>query len=330
VSDSVPTVSICIPAYNAARFLPRAIETALGQEFDDFEVVVVDNASTDDTRELCERYQDPRFRYEFESTPGQASAWNRCVAEATGSYVILLHADDELEPRFLTRTAEVLDANEDVGLVNCAVEHIDEDGGRLQLQELFDADTVDRDGAVLRRLLLEGCVINPAGVLVRREVYDSVGGFTDQVVWGVDWHMWIRVAMASPVAYVTDSLARYRQHTASGTSGVMTSARNGKDEMWVLDEVFRIAEERRPVLLKQRRDARHGVADRTWWMAERMCREGEMGAARKGLRNAIAFRPGLAAKGRTWALLVATFLGYDWFERVQARRGRSGGVTANR
>jgi hypothetical protein len=253
------------------------------------------------------------------------------VKEATGKYVILLHADDELRPQFLARAVEILESNGDVGLVSCAVEHIDEDGAHLQLQELFDGDVVDRDGSVLRRLLLEGCVINPAGVLVRREAYDTTsGGFTDQVVWGVDWHMWIRIAMGWPVAHVAEPLARYRQHTASGTSGVMTSARNGKDEMWVLDDVFRLAEERRPELLNLRPDARHGVADRTWWMAERMCQEGEMAAARKGLRNAIAFRPGLAAKGRTWALLGATFLGYDWFERVQARKSRSGGVTPNR
>ena len=319
----MPAVSICIPAYNAAQFLPRAIETALGQEFDDLEVVVVDNASTDPTREVCEGYSDPRFRYEYEGAPGQASAWNRCVEEASGKYVILLHADDELEPAFLTRSVDVLDSNEDVGLVNCAVDHIDESGAQLQLQELFEGDLVDRDGSVLRRLLLEGCVINPAGVLVRREAYESAGGgFTDRVVWGVDWHMWLRLAMQWPVAYIGEPLARYRQHTASGTSGVMTSARNGTDEMWVLDDVLRIAEERQPNLLGLRRDARHGVADRTWWMAERMCQEGEMGAARRGLKNAIAFRPALAAKGRTWALLAGTFLGYDWFERVRQRRQR--------
>ena len=245
--------------------------------------------------------------------------------------MILLHADDELQPRFLTRALEILEANDDVGLANCAVEHIDEDGNHLQLQQLFDGDRVDRDGAVLRRLLLEGCVINPVGVLVRRELYSEVGGgFTDRVVWGVDWHMWIRVAMAAPVGYVSEPLARYRQHTASGTSGVMTTARNGRDEMWVLDDVFRIAHKRRPDLMKLRGAARDGVGDRTWWMAERMCQEGEMGAARKGLRNAVSFRPALAGRPRTWALLAATFLGYDWFQRVQVRKGRSGGATVNR
>ena len=134
MSETAPTVSICIPAYNAAQFLPRAIETALGQEFGELEVVVVDNASTDNTREVCEGYRDPRFRYEYEGTPGQASAWNRCVEEATGKYVILLHADDELRPQFLARAVEILESNGDVGLVNCAVEHIDESGAHLQLQ----------------------------------------------------------------------------------------------------------------------------------------------------------------------------------------------------
>jgi hypothetical protein len=244
------------------------------------------------------------------------------VDVARGKYVILLHADDELEPRFLTRAVEVLNSNDDVALMSCAVEHIDERGSHLQLQELFDSDVVDREGVVVRRLLLEGCVINPAGVLVRRSAYESVGEFTDQVVWGVDWHMWTRIAMLAPVAYLAEPLARYRQHTASGTSGVMTSARNGKDEMWVLDDVFGIAAEGRPDLVKLRREARHGVADRTWWMAERMCQEGEMGAARTGLKNAIEFRPSLLTKGRTWALLAATFLGYGWFERAQARKRR--------
>jgi glycosyltransferase involved in cell wall biosynthesis len=317
--DAAPAVSICIPSYNAARYLPLAVESALAQEFEDFELIVVDNASTDDTRDVCARYNDPRFRYEYEGTPGQSVAWNRCLEVASGEYVILLHADDELEPQFLTRTVALFESNPDLGLVNCGVQHIDENGADLDLQELFGNDVVDRDGRVLRRLLLEGCVINPAGVLVRRSSYDSAGGFTDRVVWGVDWHMWIRIAMESPVGFVAEPLARYRQHTASGTSGVMTSARNGADECWVIDDVFRIAQARRPALLALKDDAERGVADRTWWMAERMCREGEMRAARKGLRKAVAVRPALAAKPRTWALFAATYFGYDWFERTRRR-----------
>jgi glycosyltransferase involved in cell wall biosynthesis len=285
-------------------------------------LVVVDNASTDETRAVCESYGGPRFRYEFEPKPGQSIAWNRCVELARGNYLSLLHADDELGLRFLTQALRTLDGNEDVGLVHCAVQHIDEDGASLQVQRLFDTDVVDSDDLILRRLLLEGCVINPAGVMVRRDAYEAAGGFTDQVVWGVDWHMWIRIALEGAVAYIAEPLARYRQHTTSGTSGVMTSARNGRDERWVIDDVFRTLRSRRPELLHLRRNALRGVADRTWWMAERMCQEGEPQAARAGLRRALRTAPALIAKPRTWALFAATYLGYDWFERAQGWRRR--------
>jgi glycosyltransferase involved in cell wall biosynthesis len=316
----MPRVSICIPAHNAAAYLPQAIDSALAQDFTDFELIVLDNASTDDTRAVCERYDDPRFRYEFEAEPGQSIAWNRCVDLAGGHYVILLHADDEIDCGFLTRAVAVLDTDPDVGLVHCAVQHIDEEGNALQLQRLFGSDLVDRNDAILRRLLLEGCVINPAGVLVRREAYDAAGMFTDRVVWGVDWHMWIRIAMEGAVAYLGEPLARYREHGASGTSGVMSSARNGADERWVIDDIFRIAKQRRPDLLPLHRRARRGVAERTWWWAELMCQQGEMRAARKGLRRATAMRPSLIAKPRTWALFAGTYLGYGWFERARERK----------
>jgi len=319
----VPQVSVCIPARNSAAYLPAAIESGLAQDFDDFELVLVDNASTDETQEIAAGYDDGRFRTaRFEESVGQAENWNRCLEIARGEYVILLHADDELLPGFLSRAVEVLDANEDVGLVHCAVEQIDEKGRRLWTKRLFDADLVDRDDVLLRRLLLEGCVIDPAGVLVRRGLYETIGGFTDRVVWGVDWHMLIRLSLERPVAYLSGPLARYRKHTASGTSGVLTSARNATDERWVLEDVFHILESRRPDLAGLRGDALRGLADRTWWLAEEMCREGEMQAARADLRAAFAMRPALAVKPRSWALWAATYFGYSSFERVRGWRRR--------
>jgi glycosyltransferase involved in cell wall biosynthesis len=319
----VPQVSVCIPAHNAAVYLPRAIDSALAQDYDDFELIVLDNASTDGTRAVCDGYDDPRFRYEFEAEPGQSIAWNRCLDLAGGKYVILLHADDELRPQFLSRAVELMDQNEDVDLVHCAAQHVDEEGAPLQLQAPFDTDLLDREGVVLRRLLLKGCIINPAGVIVRRSAYEAVGRFTDRVVWGVDWHMWIRVAMLGAVGYLAEPLSLYREHTTSGTSGVMASARNGQDERWVIDDVFRIIRVHRPELDGLHRAAIRGVAERTWWMAELMCQEGEMGASRAGLRRAVGMRPGLLAKPRTWALLAATYLGYDSFERARGLKRRS-------
>ncbi len=152
-------VSVCIPSHNAARFLPAAIESVLAQEFDDFEVIVSDDASTDETQTVCEGYEDPRVRVvRSDGRLGQAGNWNRCVELATGPYVILLHADDELRPAYLRRTVDVLDSYRDVALVHCAVQRIDANGTHLTVQRLFDEDRIDQNDATLRQLLLDGCV----------------------------------------------------------------------------------------------------------------------------------------------------------------------------
>ena len=104
----MPRVSVCIPTYNTARYLLDAIEGVLRQTFADFELIVVENASTDDTPALCRRIADHRLRsVRFEELVGQAVNWTRCLRLATAEYVVLLHADDRLDPGYLTRAVAV-------------------------------------------------------------------------------------------------------------------------------------------------------------------------------------------------------------------------------
>ncbi len=321
MSERPPKISVCVPAYNAAAYLPAAIDSVLAQEFSDFELVVSDDSSSDETPRICAGYTDPRFRaVRSEERLGQAGNWNRCVELARGEYVILLHADDELVPGYLERAVAVLDANPDLALVHCSVEHIDGTGNSLELQRLFDEDTIDREEVVLRRLLLDGCVINPAGVTVRRAVYERVGPFTDTIVWGVDWHMWTRIALRSPVGYLAAPLARYREHGHSGTTAVMASGRNARDELWLMDDIFRMIEQTRPDLAELKAPATQGVAHRTWCFAETMCELGEMDAARVGLRHAIRIWPAMARQPKVWGLWAATYMGYRWFAAAHGVR----------
>src|SRR5262249_10962000 len=167
----MPKVSVCIPTYNSGHYLGAAIESVLSQEFADYELVICDNASTDETPLICRRYNDPRVRHvRFEQLVGQAANWNRCLELAQGEYVTLLHADDLLSPAFLPCAVAVLDAHREVGLAHCAVRHIDQGGAPLFLQQLYDKDCIDAEGQTLRKLLLDGCVVNPAGVMARRGV----------------------------------------------------------------------------------------------------------------------------------------------------------------
>jgi glycosyltransferase involved in cell wall biosynthesis len=322
-----PKVSVCVPAYNAAAFLPTAIESVLAQTFSDFELVVSDDASDDQTPFICSEYTDPRFRAtRSRARLGQSGNWNRCLELAEGEYVVLLHADDALQPTYLERAVAMLDAHVDIGLVHCAVQHVDERNRPLSIQRLFNDDRIDRDGETLRRLLLDGCVISPAGVTVRRVVYEDVGRFTDKIVWGVDWHMWIRIALRYPVAYLSQPLALYRDHAQSGTAAVMASGRNARDERWAVDDVFKLIESDRPELRRLRPRCVRGVAHRTWCFAEAVCARGDMAAARVGIGNAIRVWPGMLAQTRTWALWVATYAGYRYFVAVHARKQQFAGL----
>src|SRR5437879_6713033 len=101
---AVPAVSVCIPARNCATYLTDAIESVLAQDRTDYELVICDNASTDDTQRTCAAYRHPRLRYiRFDTFVGQAANWNRCLERAAGHYVVLLHADDMLAPGFVRR-----------------------------------------------------------------------------------------------------------------------------------------------------------------------------------------------------------------------------------
>jgi hypothetical protein len=138
--------------------------------------------------------------------------------------------------------------------------------------------------------------------------------------------MWIRIALHGPVAYVAEPLAMYRQHLQSGTTTVMASGRNAADEMWALGDVFPLVREIRPELAELEPLARRGVAHRTWCFAEAMCVQGEMNAARTGIRNAVHIWPAMARQPKVWALWAATYAGYRWFNLAYEAKRRLTGV----
>lgn len=310
-------VSVCIPTYNSDRFLGETIRSVLDQRFTDFELVVCDNASTDGTPELCAQFSDPRLRYvRFDELVGQAANWNRCLELARAELIILLHGDDLLTPDYLERAVAEMDRHPDVSLLFCCAQHVDVDGKPLRRQEAFAADRVE-DGSVLARmLLLKGCEVNPAGVLVRRTAYAAVGKFTEAIVWGVDWHMWVRLALRGRFVYLAEPLSQYRIHGASGTTGVMATARNVSDERWMFDDLYAGFTPDQLRQLPSRAEVDRGIVHRAWCFAEELCRTGFSGPARAQLRHAISRAPASLLQGRFWVLWIATYLGYDAFSRL--------------
>lgn len=316
-------VSVCIPTYNTARYLPEAIESVLAQTHADFELIVCDNASTDATPEICRRYAgDPRFRYErFEELVGQGGNWNRCVRLASRQYVALLHSDDRYLPGFLAARVAALEAHPEAGMAFGAVHLIDPEGLPLGEQSFASEPQTFAPGEFLEALLM-ACVVSPVSPVVRRSVYASVPPFCETRLWGVDWEMWLRVAAATGVAYDPEPLAEYRTHGASGSSRGLLEARNGPEEREVLARVF--AEAVPPAYRHLRVGAFRALAARTLYYAAYNAERRHLPGLRRNLASALRTDCGVALKPTFLALALSACLGpwvYRAFRRVRPAPG---------
>jgi len=213
---STPRVSVCIPAYRGAAHLKASIESVLGQTCGDFELVIVDDHSPDDTFAIASSYRDPRVRcLRNERNLGAEGNWNRVLEEATGHYVKLLPQDDVLEPSCLQRQVDVLDADvrEEIALVFCARTIIDGTGRKVLVRRPFGS-TPRRltGGALFRRCLYRGTNVigEPGGVLFRRSLAEKVGLFDARFPYVVDLDYWLRLLAHGDGYYVPEALIAFR------------------------------------------------------------------------------------------------------------------------
>lgn len=224
--DNRPKVSVVIPAYNALAFLPQAVESVLAQTFSNFEVIAVNDGSSDQTGRWLSKLTDPRVRYISQANLGQSSARNTGIANTSGEYIAFLDADDLWAPDKLERQVAYLDANPDIGLVHSSVELIDQDGKRL------DKSIVAHGRGDLWRELI---AYNPyylilcgSTPMIRRVCFETVGVFDPTLQTHEDWEMWLRIARQYPFAALHEPLVFYRQHDASVSRkyGIMISSAN--------------------------------------------------------------------------------------------------------
>src|SRR5215208_1230842 len=126
-----PKVSVCVPTYNRAPLLKNFLTSILNQTFTDYEVLVADNASTDNTPDVVRSFNDPRIRYQRHATNiGPFANMNYLIGEAAGRYICIVHDDDVYFPTFLERESSMLDRNPRAGMVHCAVYEVDGAGAR--------------------------------------------------------------------------------------------------------------------------------------------------------------------------------------------------------
>jgi glycosyltransferase involved in cell wall biosynthesis len=212
-----PKISVCIPTYNQARYLRQALDSVLRQTLQDFEIIVYDDASTDDTQQVIAGVADARLRYFRQPyNVGEARNRNSCVAVARGQYIAWLDSDDLYHPDMLAVQSAVLDRHPNVGLAHGAYEVIDGEGRRLPDWPLpFKCNVIEPGKDAFRELILSNYV-NGTTVMMHRDCYKRVGPYR----WhmgrsSTDWEMWLRIALHADLGYTASTLAQYRQHSNS-------------------------------------------------------------------------------------------------------------------
>ena len=206
----LPLVSIIIPAYNAAHFLAETINSVLSQTYQNFELLIVDDGSTDDTAAVVKGFGDERIRYWHKKNSGVSDTRNFGISKAKGAYIAFLDADDLFLPQNLEKKILFLENNQEIDLVHSAEVRFDSSiGSEIALME-------GSGGEVLEKLLsMSGNVIHsPSSVLVRKKLLEKTGGFDPRLSTSADWDMWVRFAKETSFGYIPEPLVKYRVHAA--------------------------------------------------------------------------------------------------------------------
>jgi glycosyltransferase involved in cell wall biosynthesis len=204
----MPAVSVVITCYNYGRFLPEAVDSALGQTHGDLEVIVVDDGSTDETPELVARWRDePRFRHVRQENAGQAAAKNHGARLARSPLVAYLDADDRWHPEKLARQVPRFGRAE-VGVVYCLSLLMDQ-AGRTWHPPPRKPRRAPRAGQVTAALLFENFVPFSSSV-IRRDLLQRVGGFDENLAMAIDWDLWLRISRHCAFDWVDAYLVDYR------------------------------------------------------------------------------------------------------------------------
>jgi len=233
-----PTVTVCLPTFNKARYLPMAIESVLAQEFRDFELLIVDDASTDRTREVLAGFQDPRIRcVRNPQNIGLVGNWNHSLELARGDYALVFHDDDVMLPGLLRREVEVLKSNPGVVLVHAAAQAIDADGNIVcgSPPHTWPALTAGLDFIARYWSLEPGYVAMPSAMF-RRPLALRLGAFNPDLKYSADADFWQRLAFEGEVAFLDELLISSRVHASQTTQKILTNS------LQMLEERLKLAQ----------------------------------------------------------------------------------------
>jgi glycosyltransferase involved in cell wall biosynthesis len=223
-----PKVSICIPTYRGDAHLGKTIESVLAQDYEDYELVIIDDNSPDQTSSVVASYQDNRIRYiKNTSNFGPEGNWNRCLEEAKGEYFKLLPQDDVLEPSCIRQQVDILDQDQahSIALVFCARYIIDSDGKTITKRGYPAVSNAQINGkTVIRKCIGYGANLigEPGAVMFRKTLADQVGKFNGHISYIIDLDYWVRLLLKGDAYCLKAPLASFRVSSGSWSVAIGT------------------------------------------------------------------------------------------------------------
>lgn len=208
-----PRISIVMPCYNAAAHLPVSTASVLAQDFADWELIIVDDGSTDESPTWLAGLEDPRIQVVRQANGGVSAARNRALAMARGDCVAFLDADDTWAPDFLRRMLTALDGDPAAVLAYCGWQNLGLPGGRGEPFVPPDYESSEKEA-----LLFAGCRWPIHAALTRREALLEAGGFDSRLRNAEDYLLWLRVAVPARIIRVPAVLAYYHFHQGQQAS----------------------------------------------------------------------------------------------------------------
>jgi len=220
VEDKPPKVSVCIASYNHAKYLEEMLDSVLAQTFRDFEVIIVDDGSKDNSLEILQKYSSefPKikvFTHPDGKNKGISRTANLAIEKSSGEYIAFIGSDDIWYPQILEKQVELMETDAALGIVYAPAHLIDKNGNKLE--GTIGEDVIGEKSPV--EAIIKKNVIPAITVMVKRAALEKVGLYDEKLVYS-DWELWIRILEHYKIGYIDSPLTKYRIHNLNTSIGI--------------------------------------------------------------------------------------------------------------
>lgn len=225
-------ISVIIPSYNSSKYILKAIESVLNQTYKHIELIIVDDGSSDDTKEVLAKYSD-KIIYYYQENRGPAAARNIGVSLSSGYYVAFLDADDYWDITKLEKSINIFNNSKDVGIVCCNLKYIDSNGNVIHLRRVGDLSSEQ-----IKSKMYLTSLISPVTAVFKKNIFIEVGGFDQNLRYAEDWDLFFKMTRLCEIHAIDEYLSYYVVHSNSMMRSLESRDRLLEDTVVVIKRMY--------------------------------------------------------------------------------------------